>query len=59
MQINEAGSNDKTTSIKLFVSAATNFVRQSDFCDASIAQQNVHESVDLRSGIDKATAPDQ
>src|SRR6266550_1403666 len=42
MQINKAGSNDQAASIKFVVSAATNFIGQSDFSDASISQQNIH-----------------
>ena len=59
VQIDEAGRDDQAAGIEYFVCAAADLVRRRDLGDSAVTQQHVHECVQLRGGIDDATAFDQ
>jgi hypothetical protein len=59
VQVDEPWGNDQTARIKLLVRAATDFIRQGNFGNAAIAQQNVHGRIDLRRRVDHVPAFNQ
>ena len=59
MQINESGSNDQSTGVEFFMRGTARLARRRNFSHLAVAQQDVHERVDLRSRIDHSPALDQ
>ena len=59
MQINEAGRNDQSFGVEFFVCATANLVRRSNFRYLAVAQQNVHERVHSRNGVNQVPVANQ
>ena len=59
MQIDKAGSDDQSPRIDFFMRCAAGFARRGDLGHLPVAQQDVHERVDLRGRIDEPPAFDQ
>jgi hypothetical protein len=59
VQVDETWSDDQRPGVEDFIRTAANLVRSRDLNDSTVAQQHVHECVQLRGGVDDATAFDQ
>ena len=57
VKIDETGSDDQSARVESFIGAGANLVGQRHFSHASIAQQDVHRSIDLRRRIEVAPLP--
>jgi hypothetical protein len=59
VQINESRSNNQPFGVKFLIGAAPDFIRRSNFGDLPIAQQNIHQSINLGHWIDYPSTANQ